>query len=176
MGLTSLENFPKLEDAQIVSYIQYKFFLKIQIELSGNKLTGDDIEILAKQCPKLYKIKIENNEIDNLDKLKCLAPYQIKKINLKGNPIVEKNSDYKKELFDFIPTLVGVDGENKEGEVIESTIYGGEEDEEEEEDYEGEEFDDASGEDYEEGEGDEDDDEDDEDDDDEEKPKKKAKH
>ena len=105
-------------------------------------------------------VKIEKNQIDNIDKLKCLAPYQIKKINLKGNPLEENNPDYKKELFEIIPTLVGIDGENKEGEAIESTIYGGE-DEEEEEDYEGEEFDDdVSGEDYEGGEGDDDDDED----------------
>ena len=104
-------------------------------------------------------VKIEKNQIDNIDKLKCLAPYQIKKINLKGNPLEENNPDYKKELFEIIPTLVGIDGENKEGEAIESTIYGGE-DEEEEEDYEGEEFDDdVSGEDYEGGEGDDDDDE-----------------
>ena len=124
----------------------------------------------------MYKIKIEKNQIDNLDKLKCLASYQIKKINLKGNPVVDKNPDYKKELFETIPTLIGVDGVKPDGDIIESTIYGGEEDEEEEEDFicEGEEFDDASGEDYEGGEVEDDDE--DEEDELEDKPKKKPKH
>ena len=84
---------------------------------------------MPKQCPLLYKIKLENNQIDNIDKLKCLANYEVKKINLKGNPLVEKNPDYKKELFELIPTLIAVDGTNKDGEVVESTLYGGEDEE-----------------------------------------------
>ncbi len=56
----------------------------IQFELNQNELKGDDLEILLKSCPKLYKIKLEKNLIDNLDSLKCLANYNIKKINLEG--------------------------------------------------------------------------------------------
>ena len=67
IGLTSLENFPHLDNVQI-------------IELNNNKLTGDDLDILLKNCPQLYKIKLENNCIDNIDKLKCLSNYKIKKI------------------------------------------------------------------------------------------------
>ena len=99
------------------------------------------------------------------------------KINLLGNPVVESNENYKKELFELIPSLSAIDGKDKAGEDVESTIYGGEEDEEEEDDKidgdEGDEQDDdVSGEDYEVDEGDEEDDEEDE----EEKPNKKAKH
>lgn len=144
--------------------------------MSGNKLNGDDINILVEQCPQLYKIKLENNQIDNLDKLKCLAGHHLTKINLSGNPIVNSNENYKKELFELIPSLQAIDGTDKEGGEVESTIYGGEEDEEEEDDEfaaaEGEDVDDdISGEEYE---GDEDDE--DEEDEDEEKPNKKAKH
>jgi hypothetical protein len=130
------------------------------------------------QCPKLYKIKLEKNSIDNLDKLKCLAGYNIAKINLADNPIVASNANYKNELFELIPTLKAIDGTDKNGELVESTVYGDEEDEEEEDepydDAEGEEKeDDVSGEDFED-----EDDEDDEDEEDEEdeKPNKKTKH
>lgn len=144
--------------------------------MSGNKLTGDDINILVEQCPQLYKIKLENNQIDDLDKLKCLAGHHLTKINLSGNPIVNSNDNYKKELFELIPSLIAIDGTDKDGGEVESTIYGGEEDEEEEDDEfaaaEGEDVDDdISGEEYE---GDEDDE--DEEDEEEEKPNKKAKH
>ena len=144
--------------------------------MSGNKLNGDDINILVEQCPQLYKIKLENNQIDNLDKLKCLSGHHLTKINLLGNPIVNSNENYKKELFELIPSLQAIDGTDKEGGEVESTIYGGEEDEEEEDDElaaaEGEDVDeDISGEEYE---GDEDDE--DEEDEEEEKPNKKAKH
>ena len=100
------------------------------------------------------------------------------KINLLGNPIANSNKNYKSELFDLIPTLNAIDGTDKEGGEVESTIYGGEEDEEEEDDEfaagEGEENDDEnSGEEYE---GDEGDDDEDEEEEDEGKPNKKAKH
>ena len=134
-----------------------------------------NLKILLNQCNELYKIKLENNKIDNLDKLKCLADYKITKINLEGNPLVQATTDYKKELFELIPSLSVIDGTDKKGAPVDSTIYGGEDDEEEEEDDEypgdeGEEEEDISGEEFE---GDEDDEEDEDDD---ENPKKKAKH
>ena len=146
-------------------------------------MTGDDLEILVKQCPQLYKIKLEDNLIDNLDKLKSLSGYNLKKINIKGNPVVEQNPDYKKELFDLIPSLEVIDETNKEGGLVDSTIYGDEEEEEEDDFVAAEngedEDDDVSGEDFEgedEGEEDDDGDEGDEEDDEQQKPKKKPKH
>jgi hypothetical protein len=130
-----------------------------------------------KQCPELYKINLENNNIRTLAKLKCLAGHKITKIYLFGNPVAT-NANYKNELFELIPTLKTIDGTDKNGEPVESTVYGDEEDEEEEDepydDAEGEEKeDDVSGEDFED-----EDDEDDEDEEDEEdeKPNKKTKH
>ena len=178
IGLTSLENFPKLENLQIVSkYLKY-FNNLIQIELNGNKLKGDDLEILLKNCPDLYKIKLEHNLIENLDNLKCLANYKIKKINLEGNPLTKKNENYRKELFQMVPSLESIDGYDKDGNEVESTLYN-EEDEEEGDDADYEEGEDDG--DYsddvedEEGEDNGDDDEDDDEEDDEEKPQKKSK-
>lgn len=135
-----------------------------------------------KNCPKLYKIKLEDNNIENLDNLKCLANYKIKKINLKGNPIVTSVPNYRDELFQIAPSLESVDDLNREGQEVESTDYNGEEDDGEFDDEDG---DDIGGEDDEEFDedneddgGDEDDegeDEDDDDDEDDEKPQKKKK-
>ena len=113
--------------------------------------------------------------------MKFLANYSLKKINIKGNPVVEQNPDYKKELFDLIPSLEVIDETNKEGGLVESTIYGDEEDEEEEDDYEdGEKEDiedeDVSGEDFEDEDEDDEGDEDDEEDDEEQKHKKRPKN
>lgn len=129
------------------------------------------MKVLVDQCPELYKIKLEQNQIDSLDKLKCLAGHNIKKINLEGNPITQQNKEYRKELFELIPSLTSIDELNAKGEKVESTYYGEEEDGEfdgEIDDEEGEEIDDGGEDD--EGDGEEDDEED------ENKPNKKQKH
>ena len=132
------------------------------------------MEILLNNCPKLYKIKLEHNLIDNLDNLKCLANYNIKKLNLEGNPVA-KTENYREQLFELIPSLTSIDGKDRNGNEVESTIYGGEDEEEEEDDdvdyEEGEEEGELS---EEEDEGD-DGDEDEEDEDDDEQPQKKRK-
>lgn len=160
-----------------------KLFNLFQIELNKNKLTGENLEILLNNCPRLYKIKLENNLIDNFDTLKCLANFKLKKINLAGNPIVNTNPEYRKQLFDMVESLESIDGIDRKGDKVESTVYGGEEDDEEGEEGEDELYND-DGEDEEEGELPEEDDEDegdygedddDGDDDDDERPQKKPK-
>ena len=76
------------------------------------------MEILLKNCPDLYKIKLEHNLIENLDNLKCLANYKIKKINLEGNPLTTKNKNYRKELFQMVPSLESIDGYDKDGNEV----------------------------------------------------------
>ena len=132
-----------------------------------------------KNCPSLYKIKLEHNLIEKIDNLKCLSKYNIKKINLEGNPLVSTNEKYRDELFNLVPSLECIDRISKEGNEVDSTIYGGEEEEEDEE-YGEEDGEDDISEEGEEGEdeGDDDDGEDDDDDDDEEdedEPRKKRK-
>ena len=57
------------------------------------------MKVLVDQCPKIYKIKIEKNKIESLDKLICLAGHKITKINLEDNPLVEKNKEAKGDSF-----------------------------------------------------------------------------
>ena len=57
---------------------------------------------------------------------------------------MSNNENYKKELFDMIDTLEVVDGENKEGKPVKSTVY--DDEGEDEDDDEGEENDDDEGE------------------------------
>ena len=130
---------------------------------------------MLKNCPSLYKIKLEHNLIDNFDNLKCLSNYNIKKIDLEGNPLVSTNQNYREELFKLVPSLECIDRRDKEGNEIESTLYGGEEEEDDGEYEEGEEAEDISEEDEEgEDEGD-DEGEGEDDDEDDEEPHKKRK-
>ena len=113
------------------------------------------MQVLSTQCPNLYKLKIEENEIDSPDKFKCLTNLNLKKINLLGNPLVEKDKDYSKIFFDMFKNMESVDDKDKEGKEVDSTVYGGEDDEDYEEGDDAEddgEVDDAEGDD---GEGDE---------------------
>ena len=103
-------------------------------EFEKNKIKGDDLDILSTQCPSLYKLKIEENEIDSLDKFKCLTKLKIKKLNIIGNPFVKSNEGYQNALFGmFGDTLESVDDKDKEGKEVESTVYGEEEDDGDEE-------------------------------------------
>ena len=116
-------------------------------------------------------VKLENNCIDSIDKLKCLSNYKIKKINLLGNPFLSNNEKYRDELFELIPSLESIDDKDRQGENVESTEYNEEEDGEF--DGEGEEEGDLSEEDEEYG--DEDGEGEDDEEDDEDKPQKKTK-
>ena len=51
---------------------------------------------------------------------------QIKKINIKGNPCIKDRKNYKNELFEIFLSLICVDDCDKEGNDIESTEYGNE--------------------------------------------------
>ena len=104
-----------------------------QLELCDNNLTGEDLEKLVQLCPKLYKIKLDNNKIESVDFLKKLKGLSLEKISIKGNPFVT-NKNYNNEIFNFFPELIAIDGINSSGLPIESTEYGEEKKEEEEED------------------------------------------
>jgi hypothetical protein len=103
-------------------------------------LNGEDLEILLKNCPKLYKLKLAKNLIEKIDVLKCLENYNIKKLYLEGNPFIEPALNYRELLFNMIPSLESIDHLNKEGNQIESTVYEdeGEEEEDDEELYDDE--------------------------------------
>ena len=95
------------------------------MNLSKNKLKGNDIKILSTQCPKLYKLKIEENKIESPNIFFCLKNLNLRKLNIKGNPVCNKlYLDYRKELFNNIKTLEAIGDIGKNNETIESTEYG----------------------------------------------------
>ena len=80
--------------------------------------------MLVCQSPSLYKLKIEDNKIDSVNKFYCLNQLKLKKISVKGNPFCsEKNSNYRNELFSNIKALESIDNVGKNDENIESTEY-----------------------------------------------------
>jgi hypothetical protein len=94
--------------------------------------------LLVCQSPSLYKLKIEDNKIDSVNKFYCLNQLKLKKINVKGNLFCsEKNLNYRNELFNNIKALESIDNLGKNDENVESTEYV------EEENYGGEEFEEA---------------------------------
>lgn len=116
LGLTQLINFPKLPHLQI-------------LELKKNKLKGHDLHLITELYPKLYKLKLTNNMIDNINLLKPINNSNIEKIEIIGNPFI-KTKKYRSEVFDLLHNIVIVDGEIKTGQDIDTTDYD-EEDEEE---------------------------------------------
>jgi len=122
LKIKTLKNFPS---------IKILYFLSI----NGNELNGDDLDLIPKLYPKLSKLKIGNNKIENIEcfsKLKCL---NLRKIEVKGNPFVEKEEKYIDKLFEMIPSLKIIDNKNKEGNTEETTDYHKNEEESEDEDF-----------------------------------------
>ena len=113
-----------------------------------------------------------NNKIESIEELKGLKEAkELKKIEVKGNPFVEKDKDYAKTIFDMLNSLEVVDGKDKNEEEVESTIYDDEGEEFEDDGEDDEEFDEEDDEEeFEEEEDNEDDEAEDE------KPKKSKKH
>ena len=88
-------------------------------------------------------MKLNNNKIESIDEFKGLQGSKISKISVSENPFIDDNKDYKKILFEMLPTLTAVDGEDKNGAPVNSTEYDEEDYNEDEEDLEGEEFEDG---------------------------------
>ena len=107
------------------------------MNLNKNKIKGNDIKILITQCPKLYKLKIEENKIESPNIFFCLNKLNLRKLNIKGNPVCNKlYLDYRKELFNNIKSLEAIDNIGKNEENIESTEYEDNEDFIEKEEFE----------------------------------------
>ena len=94
------------------------------MNLNKNKIKGNDLKILSTQCPKLYKLKIEENKIESPNVFFCLNKLNLRKLNIKGNPVCDKKYlDYRKELFNNIKTLEAIDNIDKNEESVDSTEY-----------------------------------------------------
>jgi len=70
-------------------------------------------------------LKIEENKIESPNIFYCLKKLNLRKLNIKGNPVCNKlYLDYRKELFNNIKTLEAIDDIGKNNETVESTEYG----------------------------------------------------
>ena len=115
------------------------------LELEDNELTGNDFNEIIDLYPNLRKLNIRNNKISTYDCLKPLVKMpKLENISLEGNPLSEKSDYSRDKVFALLPGLKVIDRMNKEGEEVESSIIGGEDDGEGEDflDEEGKEFDD----------------------------------
>ena len=138
IGLENLSNFPEIKCLMILS-------------LKYNKLKGDDLEVIPKLYPNLYKLKISFNQIDSIDKLSCLNKLQLKKIEVKENPFTKIDNEYRNKIYKMIPSLEIVDQMQKNGQEIDTSDYGNEsssfneEEEEEGDDNDDEDSDESDG-------------------------------
>jgi hypothetical protein len=69
----------------------------------------------------LYKLKLGENPIKSIDNLKSLAGGNLKKLEIQ-NTDISKKANYKEELFKLL-NLEVIDGTNRTGEEVDSTIY-----------------------------------------------------
>lgn len=128
------------------------------MEIRNNKLNGADFAELTSLYPNLYKLKVGANPIKSLDVFKALSKLQsLKKVELQDTEPSQK-TNYRQDLFKLLSSLESVDGKDKKGGDVESTIN----DEDDEYDEEDAEFNDEDFEDDDEEEDFEDDDDDDE--------------
>ncbi|KAF2351998.1 Leucine-rich repeat domain L domain-like [Trinorchestia longiramus] len=100
VGLTSLKSFPRLPSLE-------------KLELSDNWISGG-LEALT--ClPKLMYLNLSGNKITSIDTLKPLKSISTL-VNLDlFNCDVVNEEDYRNKVFDLIPSLVYLDGFDKEG-------------------------------------------------------------
>jgi hypothetical protein len=98
-------------------------------------LTGSDFGDLKTLYPNMYKLKAGENPIKSLDVFKPLTGGNLKKLELQGTDAAKK-SNYRDELFKTL-NLEVVDGLNKGGDEVDSTIYDEGDEDFDEEDFEG---------------------------------------
>jgi len=116
--LTSLNNLPNFE---ILS----------EIDLSDNFIKGEELLKLTKYI-HLKKIRLANNNIKHYEDVKCFNCFRnLYFLDLSENPI-NNISNYKKRIFELIPTLAFLDMQDKEDKNYSEF----EEEEDENEDYE----------------------------------------
>lgn len=121
-GISSLESLPPLETLST-------------LKMSDNKIKGG-LESLARM-PALEKLYLAGNQIATMEALKNLQKLtNLAWLDLEGNPVT-KLTDYSKQVFEMLPSLIVLDGKNRDGEEIEEN-EDDDEDEDEDDDEEDE--------------------------------------
>merc|ERR1712098_587463 len=97
---TNIKLFPKLAQLK-------------KLDLSGNRLSKG-LEHL-KDCPKLNSLSLVNNKFKDLETLKPLIDLKITWVDLDGNEFPEPKDEFRKKVFEMLPSLLLLDGVNKDG-------------------------------------------------------------
>eukprot|EP00088_Acartia_fossae_P032327 TRINITY_DN33106_c0_g1_i1.p1 TRINITY_DN33106_c0_g1~~TRINITY_DN33106_c0_g1_i1.p1 ORF type:complete len:238 (+),score=107.68 TRINITY_DN33106_c0_g1_i1:55-768(+) len=135
------EEFSALEhlDLQNASLTNIKLFPKLanlkKLDLSGNRLSKG-LEVL-KDCPKLTSLSLTNNKFKDMETLKPLSELQITQLDVDGNEFPEPKDEFRKKVFEMLPSLLLLDGANKDG--VEEDNSDDDDDEEDDEDDSGDE-------------------------------------
>jgi len=122
-GITTLENFPKLQSL-------------IRLELMDNKIVPSSLGSLGKSCPNLQSLSLGGNPIKEYDDLKHIQNLtQLYQLDLIKCDICNK-PDYRAKIFEMFPSLQILDNFTQDGEPYD---YDEENDEDEEDNEEEEE-------------------------------------
>ena len=120
--LTSLKNLPDLPKLK-------------KIVLTDNHLKGEDLNNLCKY-KNLVDIRIANNDIKNIDEIKCLENLpELEILDFTDSPIT-KIKNYRDTIFQNFKKLKYLDLEDKNGKVLEEEDDNEDEEDEVEEDKE----------------------------------------
>jgi len=129
------EDFSSLEqlDLQNASLTNIKLFPKLpklkKLDLSGNRLSKG-LEVL-KESPSLKSLSLANNKFKDFDTLKPLTDLQLTHLDVDGNEFSESKEEFRKKVFELFPSLVLLDGVDKEGVEANSDDDADEEEEDE---------------------------------------------
>eukprot|EP00092_Neocalanus_flemingeri_P003675 GFUD01003949.1.p1 GENE.GFUD01003949.1~~GFUD01003949.1.p1 ORF type:complete len:245 (-),score=98.50 GFUD01003949.1:53-787(-) len=135
-GLT--DEFSALEnlDMQNTSLANIKMFPKLvslkKLDLSGNRLSKG-LEVL-KECKNLRTLSLNNNKFKEIETFEPLKDLEfLTHLDVDGNEFEDK-TDFKFKVFNMLPSLLFLDGEDKDGNEAKSDDDDDDDDEEEEED------------------------------------------
>ena len=108
-------NLFSLNMTQLISLDNLPHFpILSEIELSDNHINGEELYKLTIYI-HIKKISLANNNIKNYEDIKCFNTFRnLIFLDLSENPINSINN-YRKKLFDLLPTLVFLDMQDKEG-------------------------------------------------------------
>jgi len=99
-GLTTLDSFPAMHALE-------------RLELSDNKLSND-LKVLS-GCPSLRHLSLAGNRITSLETLKPLCALDhLTSLDLFNCPVTQQE-DYRTLTFNLLPSLVYLDGVDREG-------------------------------------------------------------
>ena len=139
------EDFSALEqlDLQNASLTNLKLFPKLpklqKLDLSGNRLSKG-LEVL-KDCPNLKSLSLINNKFKEFDTLQPLSNLKITHLDVDGNEFTDSKDDFRKKVFELLPSLILLDGANKDG--VEDNSDDDDEDDVDDEEESGEEEEDS---------------------------------